>query len=107
MKKFIFLICLMLFSIVALAGPVAGDGLLGSSGYSAVSMDGLLGNGTTAVDVGNTTSPEAITASYANTKTKSATVIEKAKAGAGVIYTAGLDSLNRSKRLPLTEVGWR
>ena len=107
MKKNIFLyFSLMLFLIFAFAGPVtAGDN--GSAGYSAVSMDGLLGNGTTAVDVGNTTSPEAITASYANTKTKSATVIEKAKAGAGVIYTAGLDSLNRSKRLPLTEVGWR
>ena len=97
MKKFIFLICLMLFSTVALAGPVAGDGLLG---YSDIG-----GGSSNVVDIGSMDTSAAKT-----TNTKQMTTVVQAKTGAGVIYTAGLDSLNRmqpSKRLPLTEVGWR
>lgn len=98
MKKLIFLLCITLFSVFALAGTVsAGDVSAGYSAASITSMDGLIGTGSS-------------NASEINTNTEPMPYSETVKTGVGVVKTAGLVGLYRmvtGKRLPLTEVGWR
>lgn len=104
MKKVIFL-CIMLFSSLTIASPIyVGDVEYGYSAISITSADGLIGNVSDVVNVGE--SNETMIDTENNSMTIARPTIGALQTGIGLV-SGQLVNLHRTGRALPLEVGWR